>query len=87
MDNQMKQNQPEPTESLIDIAEENETLIEPEEATAPSPDYKEYISIELPTFKLQLGSSTRPVEFLAELLLNLKDKLNGSRQGKPGYLE
>ena len=82
MDNQMKQNQPEPTESLIDIAEPAE-----EEAPTPTPlqECKEFVSLESGTIKLSLGSSCRPVEFLCDLLLDLKSKLNNGSVGTPGY--
>jgi hypothetical protein len=72
--------------------ETEEVENEPEEETAEQnkpqasvEDYKEFITLETGSIKLSLGSSTRPIEYLAGLLLDLKTKLNDGEKEKPNY--
>jgi hypothetical protein len=80
---------------LKNIQEENETeepeeveeVVQPSTITEPqASESKEFIQIELPTFKITLGSCVRPVEQLCDLVLLMKEKLNGGdSKNQPGY--
>lgn len=49
---------------------------------------KEFVSIKTSNFELTLGSCFRPVEFLCNLSLEMKEELNNHQDGKekPNYL-
>lgn len=66
---------------------EEEEVVEDVVKEQTDGEFKEYISYESGTIKLSLGSSSRPVEFLCGLLLDMKSKLNNEgEKEKPGFV-
>jgi hypothetical protein len=65
----------------VEEAEQPSTITEPQASES-----KEFIQLELPTFKITLGSCVRPVEQLCDMALRMKHELNGGdSKSQPGY--
>lgn len=66
-------------EALDQHNSKQEKLKEPEPE-----DYKEFFSLKTGSFEMVLASNSRPLEYLCEVALIMKDRINENGKSKPG---